>query len=881
MLRGNAKLLSNDFTGAAQDFDAVLAGHPGHVPALTNRSLAREKSGNLKGALEDCDAVVKLKPDEVSSYVNRSFVRAALGDAKGAIEDDTKAIHLAPDEAGNFYRRGKSRDKLGDKRGAALDWTVALGIGLSDDKLAQEARAYVRTNVWPDKPQQAPPAEQPNEAQRRSKITDAFKGLVSQASTEVWGANTHVTLRMADDKNLGTVGQDALAAIALADPDARSTTVTVIDRGGNVSAVVKPTPQDLAKASCVRGNARLEAKDYAGAQKEFTEALASDPKWVPALVARATAKLLSDDMTGALADFDAAISIAPDDPAARAKRSSAREKNGDLNGALEDLDAMVKARPEDSAALIQRSLVKSMLGDEKGALQDGSAAIHLDPNNGLAFLRRGSVRDKSGDVRGAALDWEIALALNPDREGATKTRDFVRANIWPKKPEQVGAETAAESVVRGKLVTAICAPVAQTVAGVGVQILGGRVHVLIRAKTVKGPEGTDSDALIQPALDAVVDEVADAADIIVTVVGAEGTVARVVTEPRVEIVKLTADLLAALKKRDPDQMMAAIAALKAKTPTPASKKTVALVAAAEAVLKLSMNTEALYSERCPDPNLAKNYRNASIEEVQWVLLNGASVDWVPLAATVAAAAEGKGVPRSLSVSDDAAKDVLAALRLKAPEVIPEIPGDGAKALRSAERDPFLKRKEKLAAVAEAAPGSVFGAAAKLETEVVGALGDVRMEIVSAIQKRDSDRATKACDSLTALADKITARAAWIKKDATDLLERFKLFKLVPVLITTLHAAYDKARYQIDCAAKANMKDPEKKLDYATVPLEKVFKDMEYRTTGGDSPRAAALAAAAEKAPLPSWAKGDMANEVVKREMTALFDALGLDFPASR
>lgn len=180
-----------------------------------------------------------------------------------------------------------------------------------------------------------------------------------------------------------------------------------------------------------RGMLRLRAGDASGARDDF-DAAAGTVDEARLWLLRGQARRQLDDLAGAVEDFTRALDRQPDLVLAYSGRGLCRRALGDFAGALADFDAVLRLEAPSAAVYINRGLTHKALaqgipsGDSRSHLEaardDYDAALALDPQSAVALNNRGVVRLQLGDVPGAIADLDAALARDPAYESARRNR---------------------------------------------------------------------------------------------------------------------------------------------------------------------------------------------------------------------------------------------------------------------------------------------------------------------------------------------------------------------------------------------------------------------------------------------------------------------------
>jgi len=291
-LRAQMQRARAQLRAAAADIDYFLKKDPNHAAAYRERGLIKSQMHDNKGALPDLDKALELDPKDVFAYAQRARIKTALKDAEGGEADLRKALEVNPKYAmayvyraiprrEQYYYNGAIEDcrraleidpKLlnahlglghalrgkGDLPGAEASYTTALEL-VPWDQTARNARASVRDvrgNI-------------------EGALEDYSVAIKMVPSARRYFERGKIRLRMGE---LVEALADADRAVAL---DSTSTAW-----------------------HSFRGRVLAARGDYAGAEKEFSQAIALGAAWDNNYRNRALARLNSRDFQGATDDLN-------------------------------------------------------------------------------------------------------------------------------------------------------------------------------------------------------------------------------------------------------------------------------------------------------------------------------------------------------------------------------------------------------------------------------------------------------------------------------------------------------------------------------------------------------------------------------------------------
>jgi tetratricopeptide (TPR) repeat protein len=144
---------------------------------------------------------------------------------------------------------------------------------------------------------------------------------------------------------------------------------------------------------------------------------------------RAASRALSNDVRGANADFGEVIALDPKNETARLRRGGTLFQLGDFAGAITNCTEALAVGNHPKAWEI-RAEARLRLKDYDGALSDATKAIEADPSCPIPWVCRGTTRYRLGNLDGAIGDLRHALRLmthpnDPRRPNAQQILDQV------------------------------------------------------------------------------------------------------------------------------------------------------------------------------------------------------------------------------------------------------------------------------------------------------------------------------------------------------------------------------------------------------------------------------------------------------------------------
>ncbi len=199
------------------------------------------------------------------------------------------------------------------------------------------------------------------------------------------------------------------------------------------SKIAKPLSQEKqtisAETHLLRGNAKFNLNDYAGAIKDYTAAIRLKSDYADAYNNRGNARYQLEQYFVAIADYDIVIRLEPDAAYAYYNRGIAKGSLGQYFDEIADYDIAIRLNPDDADAYLLRGNTKAVLEQYFAAISDYDTAIRLEPDDAEAYLWRGNVKDSLGQYFAAISDYDTAIRLEPDYAEAHLWRGIVKSRL--------------------------------------------------------------------------------------------------------------------------------------------------------------------------------------------------------------------------------------------------------------------------------------------------------------------------------------------------------------------------------------------------------------------------------------------------------------------
>jgi len=130
------------------------------------------------------------------------------------------------------------------------------------------------------------------------------------------------------------------------------------------------------------GDIKSDKNDFAGAGKDYSQAIELNPKNAKAYNGRGYGKQVQGDLDGAIADYNLAIQINDQSPLFHMNRGNARQAKGDLSGAIADFTRVMELDPKSVYACFNRGVCYYQSQNWTNALADLQYRCRLNANGG-------------------------------------------------------------------------------------------------------------------------------------------------------------------------------------------------------------------------------------------------------------------------------------------------------------------------------------------------------------------------------------------------------------------------------------------------------------------------------------------------------------------
>ncbi len=423
----------DDYFGAMSDYNYTLELEPYNSSAMFNRALLRYEVKDLDRAAEDFMTVLRYDPDNFHARYNLGLVNMERGKHKEALSDLEKITKKYPRFYPAYYAKAEVYRDMGDMR------TAMQNAHTGDDLVARyvsnpEKNPLDRPAIAAGKTRDS--RDNGQEEENEIDVMNRFNQLVTvgDAGTQPQLTYNEKIKGKVQDRNLRVAPEPAYM-LSLSDSPKSLNNVSNYFReldnfnqrgyitdhvylsvgsyGTDENTIarlfsradyyegVKADGKARAADLLALGVLRTMLKNYPAAIEALDEALAKDPGFTMAYMARAYARNANLQSQNADEEDENAASVA------LRQRAAQRE----LTEVVADYDKALRLNPRLVYAWFNKGNLYYEIGDYTSALQCYTEAINLDPSFGAAWFNRGLTYLNIGNKRFAFTDLSKAGEL--------------------------------------------------------------------------------------------------------------------------------------------------------------------------------------------------------------------------------------------------------------------------------------------------------------------------------------------------------------------------------------------------------------------------------------------------------------------------------------
>ena len=270
--------------------------------------------------------------------------------------------------------------------------------------------------------------DSPQDLARENKLADNKGVLIANVSRESPAAAAGLKAQdiIVEFDGSEIADRAGFAAMIRQSPPGKRVAIKFV-RGGQADATIVTVgtmPPSVAYA--LRGDEKLNKRDWPGAIADYTEAIRLDPQSPYSFLNRSEAKRQIHDWDGVIADCTETIRLDPSNAVAYYYRGAAKTGCSDWDGAIADETEAIRLNPKLANSYYLRGWAKHNKGDFDGATADYTTKIGLDPEDPDAYLNRGLCRAKNVN-RDSGRKLRKSEAAAAQKRSAEATADFQEA----------------------------------------------------------------------------------------------------------------------------------------------------------------------------------------------------------------------------------------------------------------------------------------------------------------------------------------------------------------------------------------------------------------------------------------------------------------------
>lgn len=355
---GERSYLAGRYGESLEQYDRGLAIDAGYYEAYPSRAAVKERLGDWTGAVTDYNIFLDAYPENREARFSRGLARYHAGQFEFAAEDFRLLLKTPPSGETNtiYYRQSPTRegtDRILSAQGNIRDHLYNyLGLAIYKQRKYSEAIACFDSAI---------------RLNPRDPDYFAHRGLARQDMADTAGAESDYRAALALDPGHAIANHNL--------------SVLVNERGGKeardlLDKAIENNPQ-RSYSYIERGYHLLQQGDYAGALRDYNQALQLDPESPENWLNRGLAKEKLGNLAGAYHDFTRAITMAPQMERAWLSRGNILTKQQRFSEAIEDYSVAITYYPEYGIAWLNRAIANQRLGQKAAACADVRKAAAL------------------------------------------------------------------------------------------------------------------------------------------------------------------------------------------------------------------------------------------------------------------------------------------------------------------------------------------------------------------------------------------------------------------------------------------------------------------------------------------------------------------------
>jgi len=146
-------------------------------------------------------------------------------------------------------------------------------------------------------------------------------------------------------------------------------------------------------------------------------------------IARGKAAFAAKDYAGAVKEFAQAVSAMPEDAGGWINLGAALAAVGELDKAIEALERAAELEPRNKTATFNIGVLAAEKGDAETAYEAYKATVDLDPKDGVARMELAKLQKQRGELEEAFESYDLVAKLEPNNEEAQIQRAFLLIQV--------------------------------------------------------------------------------------------------------------------------------------------------------------------------------------------------------------------------------------------------------------------------------------------------------------------------------------------------------------------------------------------------------------------------------------------------------------------
>lgn len=350
------------------------------------------RAGRVDQAIGEYQKLVNDSPKYVHARVRLAELMLSKGDTKGAVQQVDEALKVSRQDTEALLLRGRIRTLNGNLRDAIADFEQVLK---QEPSLSSALYYMAEAQLQNGEPERA-----------RSYVNDLLKLYPDNPAGLLMLVRIHL--------NKGQ--PDAAEAIKSADRIINGVNLLKANAAAlQASRLPAEALPDLeSKGYAARAVARVQAKDYAGAQADLEKAIQIDPRNAEARSNLAGLFLLRNDLAKAQQAIEQALEIAPDNFGIINMATTIYIQQGKFDQAHAKLDALLAAAPRRTQLLEQKVRVYAAQKDNDKVFSTLMKAVETDPDDLNAYFQLSAFYHSQRKTDEALAKLQEILKRRPD-----------------------------------------------------------------------------------------------------------------------------------------------------------------------------------------------------------------------------------------------------------------------------------------------------------------------------------------------------------------------------------------------------------------------------------------------------------------------------------